>query len=87
MTQYNPFLKLNRLTIYTKSGKIAYDQNFHEGVNIIRGHNSAGKSTIGNFIFYVLGGDFKNGQLPQHIVMMFMPKFLSILNQLQLKER
>lgn len=59
MTQYNPFLKLNRLTIYTQSGKIAYDQNFHEGVNIIRGHNSAGKSTIGNFIFYVLGGDFK----------------------------
>jgi hypothetical protein len=59
MTQYNPFLKLNRLTIHTKSGKIAYDQNFHEGVNIIRGHNSAGKSTIGNFIFYVLGGDFK----------------------------
>lgn len=59
MMQYNPFLKLNRLTIYTKSGKIAYDQNFHEGVNIIRGHNSAGKSTIGNFIFYVLGGDFR----------------------------
>jgi chromosome segregation ATPase len=59
MTQYNPFLKLNRLTIYKKDGKIAYDQSFHEGVNIIRGHNSAGKSTIGNFIFYVLGGDFK----------------------------
>lgn len=59
MTQYNPFLKLNRLTIFTKVGKIAYDQNFHEGVNIVRGHNSSGKSTIGNFIFYVLGGDFK----------------------------
>lgn len=59
MMQYNPFLKLNRLTIFTKNGKTAYDQNFHEGVNIIRGHNSAGKSTIGNFIFYVLGGDFK----------------------------
>ncbi len=59
MTQYNPFLKLNRLTIFTKNGKTAYDQEFHEGVNIIRGHNSAGKSTIGNFIFYVLGGDFK----------------------------
>lgn len=59
MTQYNPFLKLNRLTIYTKNGKIAYDENFHEGVNIIRGHNSSGKSTIGNFIFFVLGGDFK----------------------------
>lgn len=59
MTQFNPFLKLNRLTIYTKNGKTAYDQSFHQGVNIIRGHNSAGKSTIGNFIFYVLGGDFK----------------------------
>jgi predicted transcriptional regulator with HTH domain len=59
MTQYNPFLKLNRLTIFTKTGKIAYDQIFHDGVNIIRGHNSAGKSTIGNSIFYVLGGDFK----------------------------
>lgn len=59
MIQYNPYLRLNRLTIFTKTGKIAYDQNFHEGVNIIRGHNSSGKSTIGNFIFYVLGGDFK----------------------------
>ena len=57
--QFNPFLKLNRLTIFTANGKIAYDQNFHDGVNIIRGHNSSGKSTIGNFIFYVLGGDFK----------------------------
>ena len=59
MTQYNPFLKLNRLSIFTHDGKIAYDENFHDGVNIIRGHNSSGKSTIGNFIFYVLGGDFK----------------------------
>jgi len=57
--QYNPFLKINRLSIFTISGKIAYDQRFHDGVNIIRGHNSSGKSTIGNFIFYVLGGDFK----------------------------
>jgi len=59
MTQYNPFLKLNRLIIFTKSGKIAYDENFNDGINIIRGQNSSGKSTIGNFIFYVLGGDFK----------------------------
>lgn len=59
MTQYNPFLKLNRLSIYTHDGKCAYDEMFHDGVNIIRGHNSSGKSTIGNFIFYVLGGDFK----------------------------
>lgn len=59
MTQYNPYLRINRLIIFTHNGKVAYDEQFHEGVNIIRGHNSAGKSTIGNFIFYVLGGDFK----------------------------
>jgi hypothetical protein len=59
MTQYNPFLKLNRLIIFTKSGAVAYDENFNDGINIIRGQNSSGKSTIGNFIFYVLGGDFK----------------------------
>lgn len=59
MTQFNPFLKLNRLIIFTKEGKKAYDEFFHDGVNIIRGHNSSGKSTIANFIFYVLGGDFK----------------------------
>jgi hypothetical protein len=59
MTQFNPFLKINRLVIFTKTGQIAYDELFHDGVNIIRGHNSSGKSTIGNFIFYVLGGDFK----------------------------
>jgi len=59
MMQYNPFLKLNRLVIFTLTGKKAYDELFHDGVNIIRGHNSAGKSTIGNFIFFALGGDFK----------------------------
>lgn len=58
MTQFNPFLKLNRLTIFTKNGSKAYDAEFHNGVNIIRGMNSSGKSTIANFIFYVLGGDF-----------------------------
>lgn len=58
MTQYNPFIKLNQLIIFTHNGKVAYDETFHEGVNIIRGNNGSGKSTISNFIFYVLGGDF-----------------------------
>ncbi len=58
MTRFNPFIKLTRLIVFTSSGKIAYDEQFHNGVNIIRGHNSSGKSTISNFIFYVLGGDF-----------------------------
>jgi len=53
-------LFLNRLIIYTISGKIAYDEKFHKGVNIIRGENSSGKSTITHFIFYILGGAFNN---------------------------
>lgn len=53
-------LFLNRLVILTKEGKIAYDEEFHQGVNIIRGDNSSGKSTISHFIFYVLGGAFND---------------------------
>jgi len=53
-------LFLNRLIIYTNSGKVAYDEIFHKGVNIIRGENSSGKSTITHFIFYILGGAFNN---------------------------
>jgi hypothetical protein len=48
------------MIIYTISGKIAYDEKFHKGINIIRGDNSSGKSTITHFIFYVLGGAFND---------------------------
>lgn len=30
-------LFVNRLIIYTKNNKVAYDETFHKGVNIIRG--------------------------------------------------
>ena len=40
----------------TNDGEVAYDEEFHRGVNIIRGQNSSGKSTIVRFIFFVLGG-------------------------------
>ena len=49
-------LFLQRLRIVTEEGKVAYDEPFHRGVNIIRGQNSSGKSTIVRFIFFVLGG-------------------------------
>ncbi|MBT3383791.1 MAG: AAA family ATPase [Prolixibacteraceae bacterium] len=51
-------LFISRLYIQTNEGKVAYDETFHKGVNIIRGDNSSGKSTITHFIFFVLGGAF-----------------------------
>lgn len=60
MTKDKSYLFLNRLVILTHTGASAYDEKFHKGVNIIRGKNSSGKSTISNFIFYCLGGDFSN---------------------------
>lgn len=60
MTNDKPTLFLNRLIIVAHNNSIAYDEIFHKGVNIIRGKNSSGKSTIANFIFYVLGGDYSS---------------------------
>ncbi len=51
---------LKRLYIIAHEGKIVYDQVFHKGVNIIRGSNGTGKSTISDFIYFILGGDFQN---------------------------
>jgi len=54
--RFKPFLIVNRLVI-TKGSSVVYDEVFHQGVNIIRGKNSSGKSTIADFIFYALGGE------------------------------
>ena len=56
-SETSTFLILKRLQV-SRRGHIAYDQEFHEGVNIIRGENGSGKSTIADFIFYILGGEF-----------------------------
>jgi len=58
MTQSKTNLFLKRLLVYC-DGRAVYDEKFHSGVNIIRGENSTGKSTIADCIFYVLGGDLK----------------------------
>ena len=58
MTQSNSStLRVDRLVVFS-NGKRVYDEPFHNGVNIIRGSNSSGKSTIANFLFFSLGGDF-----------------------------
>ena len=49
---------VNRLYVLTADGKVAYDEPFHHGVNIIRGANSSGKSTITHLLFYGLGGEY-----------------------------
>lgn len=55
---YSQF-QLNLLRVM-QGGNAVYSQKFHAGVNIIRGENGSGKSTIADFIFYVLGGEFDN---------------------------
>ncbi len=56
MTLYKPTLQLRKLRVLREK-QIAYQADFHEGVNIIRGQNASGKSTVVDFIFYALGGD------------------------------
>lgn len=56
MTLLEPSLQLVWLKVLRNKG-VAYVGHFHEGVNIVSGQNASGKSTIMDFIFYVLGGE------------------------------
>ncbi|MGM4916225.1 AAA family ATPase [Tardiphaga sp. 813_E8_N1_3] len=51
------FMAIRRVRVMA-GASVEYDQEFHHGVNVIRGENSSGKSTIADFIFYGLGGEF-----------------------------
>tara|TARA_R110001583_G_scaffold9198_1_gene43426 strand:- start:1540 stop:3453 length:1914 start_codon:yes stop_codon:yes gene_type:complete len=55
----NESLIIKRFIVTKTDNKLefAFDEKFHEGVNIIRGENSRGKSTIANLIYYSIGGD------------------------------
>lgn len=58
MIVYNPSLKLKRL-IVKKGSHTAYDEVFHDGVNVIVGENNSGKSTIIEALIYLLDGEIK----------------------------
>jgi len=56
MTKFKPALIVRRLRV-ERTGHEVYDENFHSGVNILRGDNSSGKSTVLNLLYYGIGGD------------------------------
>lgn len=56
MTSYKPTLRINRLIVF-QGGHKAFDCNFHAGVNVIRGRNSSGKTTIMDMLAFSLGAE------------------------------
>lgn len=58
MMSNKPTLQIRRFVVFAQDGSRAYDETFHYGVNIIRGSNSSGKSTIMNLLYFSLGGDY-----------------------------
>ncbi|MBW8683520.1 hypothetical protein [Chitinophaga rhizophila] len=48
-------LTFNRLFVFTKDGRKTFDSSFVQGVNIIHGPNTSGKSTIFQLILYAFG--------------------------------
>ena len=59
MTMFKPTLIVVRFRV-ERLGRAVYDEAFHAGVNIIRGDNSSGKSTILNMLYYGIGGDISD---------------------------
>lgn len=54
MSQFTLFV--DRFAVFG-AGKFVYDQEFHIGVNIIRGENGTGKSTVMDLLNYGLGSE------------------------------
>ncbi len=68
MIRVDPSLVVRRMVV-KRGTDTANDEKFHLGVNIIRGENSSGKSTILNFIFYGLGGDLNKLDWSEHALL------------------
>jgi hypothetical protein len=56
MTFLKPTLIVNRLSVF-QNGHLAFNCKFHKGVNIIRGRNSSGKTTIMDMLAFSLGAE------------------------------
>jgi uncharacterized protein YoxC len=68
MIRYDPCLIIKRLVV-KRGTSVLYDEAFHLGVNVIRGDNSSGKSTIMNFMFFGLGGDLDRSAWSEHALL------------------
>lgn len=56
MTLHKPTLKVSRLIVY-QGGHAAFDCAFHGGVNVVRGRNSSGKTTVMDLLAFSLGAE------------------------------
>ncbi|MBT9385642.1 AAA family ATPase [Pseudooceanicola sp. CBS1P-1] len=68
MTRFDPCLIVKRLVV-KRAEAVLYDEAFHKGVNVIRGDNSSGKSTIMNFLFFGLGGNLDRSAWSRHALL------------------
>ncbi len=56
MTFLNPTLRVSELRVF-QQGHQAFSCKFHKGVNVLRGRNSSGKTTIMDLLAYSLGAE------------------------------
>ena len=56
MIRFEPTLIVNELRVL-KDGHVVLSESFHDGLNIIKGHNSSGKTTTLDFLAFGLGSE------------------------------
>lgn len=56
MTRFEPTIIVNELRVL-KAGHIVHEESFHVGLNVIKGHNSSGKTTTLDFLAFGLGAE------------------------------
>ena len=61
-----PFLMVKRFAV-TKGNGFVYDQTFNLGINIIRGDNTTGKSTIMDLMYFSLGAELTEWTTEQEL--------------------